>query len=240
MSEDIGSLADTPLSIIKGIPLSEELGLGALTLPGFLREVTTRYADREALVLHTPDGVERWTYAMLWERAVEIARALLACGVGKDSRVGILMINRPEWIAGFFGIGPAGGVAVAISTFSTMPELEHLLQVTGVSIVLIERSVAKKDFVAMLRELEPEIFSAQPGHLVSTKFPFLRRAVVVDDAEATGGIETWSGFLAHGKKFHGRWWMQPQLLPIRRMPERYSCRRGRPVGQRVSSAPIGG
>src|SRR5271166_1816854 len=86
-------------SIITGIPLSEEPGLGALTLPGFLREVTTRFADREALVMHLPGGVERWTYATVWERAFEVARALMASGVGKNSRVGILMTNRPEWIA---------------------------------------------------------------------------------------------------------------------------------------------
>jgi len=46
-------------SIVKGIPLSEEPGLGALTLPGFLSEVTARFADCEALVLRTTDGVGR-------------------------------------------------------------------------------------------------------------------------------------------------------------------------------------
>ena len=34
-----------------GTPLSEEPGLGALTIPGYLREVTTRFAEREALVV---------------------------------------------------------------------------------------------------------------------------------------------------------------------------------------------
>jgi fatty-acyl-CoA synthase len=189
----------TALSIVKGIALSEEPGLGALTLPGFLRAVTTRFADREALVLHTPEGIVRWTYTMLWDRAVEIARALLACGVGKDSRVGILMTNRPEWIAGFFGVGLAGGVAVALSTFSTAPELEYLLQASGVSILLFERKVARKDFTAMLAELEPSIHSVAPGQLRSTKFPFLRRLAAVDDAGVGGAIESWSDLLAHGK-----------------------------------------
>jgi acetyl esterase/lipase len=76
-------------------------------------------------VLHTPNGAVRWTYARLWDRAAEVARSLRACGVGKDSRVGILMTNRPEWIAAFFGVGLAGGVAVALSTFSTLPELKR-------------------------------------------------------------------------------------------------------------------
>ena len=113
------------LSIIKGVPLDHEPGLGALTLPGFLREVTTRFAGREALVLHAPSGAVRWSYAGLWDRAMEVARALRACGVGRDSRVGILMTNRPEWIAAFFGVGLAGGVAVALSTFSTAWRTRH-------------------------------------------------------------------------------------------------------------------
>ena len=157
-------------SVVKGIPLGEEPGLGALTLPGFLREVTTRFADREALVLHTPAGAIRWTYAMLWEQAVDVARALISCGV-EDSRVGVLMTNRPEWISAFFGIGLAGGVAVALSTFSTLLELEYLLQASSVGILLLERHVARKDFVEMLRELEPEIRSEKPGRVASLKFP---------------------------------------------------------------------
>jgi fatty-acyl-CoA synthase len=193
------------LSISQGMPLSDELGLGTLTLPGFLREVTSRFADREALVMHTPKGVERWTYSMVWERAYEVARALLAVGVGKDSRVGVLMTNRAEWLAAVFGTGIAGGVAVTLSTFSTAPELEHLLQAAGVSFLLFERNVLKKDFVAILGELEPQIRTAAPGRLESMRFPFLRRLAVVGDApggaaaRGSGAIESWSDFLALGE-----------------------------------------
>jgi fatty-acyl-CoA synthase len=186
-------------SIVRGIPLSEEPGLGALTLPGFLREVTSRYGDREALVLHTPDGVLRWTYATLWERAVEVARSLVACGIGKDGRVGVMMTNRPEWIAGVFGVGLAGGVAVPISTFSTRPELETLLQASDVSILLFEHDVAKKDFVEVLDELEPTLRTAKPGEIASTRFPFLRRLAAVDEVPPAGAIEPWPAFLAHGE-----------------------------------------
>ena len=99
-----------------------------LTLPGFLREVTQTYGEREALVWRTADGVTRWTYAQLWERAIEVARALRECGVGKDARVGVLMTNRPEWLAAVFGTSLAGGVAVTLSTFSTPSELDYLIQ----------------------------------------------------------------------------------------------------------------
>lgn len=189
------------LSISKGPPLSDETGLGTLTLPGFLRDVTTRFAAREALVMHTPNGVERWTYATVWERAIEIARALIAVGVGKDSRVGILMTNRPEWIAAVFGTSLAGGVAVTLSTFSTAPELEYLLQAAGVSFLLFERNVLKKDFAVILGELDEQILTVAPGRLTSKRFPFLRRLAVVGapPAPGRGAIESWSDFLAHGE-----------------------------------------
>ena len=76
MVEKTGSQASQQFSIVSGPPLADEPGLGALTLPGFLREVTQEYGEREALVFHNADGVTRWTYAQLWERAIEVARAL--------------------------------------------------------------------------------------------------------------------------------------------------------------------
>ncbi|MGH7859207.1 MAG: class I adenylate-forming enzyme family protein, partial [Candidatus Binatia bacterium] len=140
----------------------------------------------------------------LWERAVEVARALLACGISKDSRVGVMMTNRPEWISGVFGVGLAGGVAVAINTFSTGPELENLLEASGVSILLFERHVAKKDFAEVLYESEPALRTAKPGELASTKFPFLRRLAAVGEAPAAGAIESWSAFLARGSHIPSR------------------------------------
>src|SRR3974390_2124116 len=86
-------------AIVTGASLSAEPGLGALTISGYLREVTTRFGLREALVIHTSEGVVRWSYATLWERSVDVARALLAAGTGKDCRIGVLMTNRPEFLA---------------------------------------------------------------------------------------------------------------------------------------------
>jgi fatty-acyl-CoA synthase len=185
------------LSVVSGPPLAEELGLGALTLPGFLREVTQKYGEREALVWRTADGVTRWTYAQLWERTTEVARALRGCGLGKDARVGVLMTNRPEWLAAVFGTALAGGVAVTLSTFSTLPELDYLIRTSAVSVLLFERGVLTKDFAAILAELEPATATSRPGALESAKYPFLRRLVLV--GEPAPGIEAWDGFLAHGE-----------------------------------------
>jgi len=198
------------LAIARGIPLEEEAGLGSLTLPGFLQELKDRHAQREALVMHHQDGqVERWSYSELWDRSMDVARALTACGVGKDSRVGILMTNRLEWVSSCFGISLAGGTAVGLSTFSTPAELEYLIRESGVSIVLFEREVLAKDFVAILQELEPAIALAEPGHLMSKRFPFLRRLVAVGEGETGGAIQKWADFLTLGQQ------IDPEIVQAR-------------------------
>lgn len=196
-------------SLARGIPLADEPGLGALTIPAYLREVTTRHAGSEALVMPMPDGsFERWSYAQLWRKSVDVAKALIACGVGKDSRVGILMTNRPEYLSAVFGSGLAGAVAVGLSTFSTAAELEHLLASSGVSVLLFDGRVLKKDFGAVLAELEPGVRAASPGALRSTRFPYLRHLVrlasaTTEDAGADVAqapcFESWSSFLARGE-----------------------------------------
>lgn len=197
----------TTLSLVRGGPLSDEPGLGALTIGGYAREVTQRFAEREALVMRGPEGRISWSYAELWERSVEVAKALIAAGAGKDSRIGVMMTNRPEYLASVFGVALAGAVTVSLSTFSTAAELEYLLQAGAVSILLYDRQVLKKDFGAMLCELEPKIATARPGEIASTSFPFLDRVVALEAASATAGeaapdgaaVERWDAFLALGR-----------------------------------------
>lgn len=194
-------MTDTALSILEGIPLAEEPGLGELTLTGWLRAACENGGDSEALVYHDGglDGGTRitWTYAELWARANAVARALIACGVGKGTRVGVLVTNRPEFLSATFGIALAGGVATTFSTFSTAPELDHLVRASAVSVLLIEGQVLKRDFAATLCELEPVLAKAQPGAIASERYPFLTHLAVVG-GKAVGAIEAWGAFLARG------------------------------------------
>jgi fatty-acyl-CoA synthase len=190
---------DKAVSIIRGIPLSEEAGLGELTLPGFIREVAERFCKREALVQRRPDGtMERWSYCDLWDHSMEVAKALIGCELGKGERVGVLMTNRAEFLSAVFGSALAGGIAVPLSTFSTSHELDYLVASSACSMLLLERHVLKRDFSQILCDLEPAIGTASPGRLASLKFPFLRRLAMVDSDAPRGAIESWDAFLARG------------------------------------------
>jgi fatty-acyl-CoA synthase len=185
------------LSIARGPPLASESGVGSTTLPGFLREVTERYAEREALVFHpAPDEQPvRMSYREVWQQSLCIARALAAAGVGKDSRVGLLATNRPEWVVTMFGITLAGGTCVALSSFATQVELEQQLRLADVSILLFERSVPGRDFAADLLTLCPELESCAAGELRSQRLPYLRLAVQFDGPAGVQGIMSVAQFL---------------------------------------------
>ena len=184
-------------STIRGIPLADEQ-LGALTLGGFLREVCSKYADKEALVFHSASGsVVRRSYAQVWDEAFTVAQALVARGVTKETRVGLLATNRPEWITAMFGIALAGGTCVALSTFAKSDELEYQLRVGDVSLLIFERSVLERDFAAELIALCPDLTKA-PGEVQSARLPFLRRTVCIGDAAPAGAFELWSDVLRNG------------------------------------------
>ena len=138
--------------------------------------------------MRTADRRICWSYDELHARSVAVARALIAAGLGKDGRVGILMANRPEYLASVFGIAMAGGVTVALSSFSSAEELSHLIQASAIGILLFDTRVMKKDFAAMLAGID--------------RGPFLHRLVQLDsvtDADPPApGYEGWDAFLASG------------------------------------------
>ena len=194
-----------PLSLVRAMSLTEEPGMGALSMPGYLREVTERFSENEALVMYKGDTVERWSYNDLWDRSMEVAKALVANGVTKGTRVGILMTNRSEYLSALFGTAMAGGVSVVLSTFSTPAEMEYLLGVSSISILLFEDRVLKKDFVSIIADLEPSVLDSKPGEISSEKYPFLKLLVSLPGITAVGdaerkietvkSLENWEAFL---------------------------------------------
>ena len=198
--QDHRYVADPALSISRGPPLAQEDGLGALTLGGFLREVMDRYDQREALVFRHADGTfERWSYAALWTRSLAVARSLVAAGLGKGERVGVLMTNRPEFLSAVFGTALAGGVATPLSTFSTPDELDYLLKTSACSVLLLEEKILKKDFASMIRGLDPVAAAGSPDAFASDRFPYLRLIAAVGGG-AGGAIMSWDALIELGRE----------------------------------------
>jgi fatty-acyl-CoA synthase len=189
------------MTVFTGPPAQGEPGIGALTFGGFLDEVAARFGDRPAYVW-SPEGGERieWTYRELRAQARAVAKAHVAAGTSRGTRTAVLMATRPEWIAAVWGAAIAGGVAVLFNTFAEARELDHLLRHSDAALVLTQNTLLRHRYVDDLLDLCPEIRTADPGHLASGTYPFLRRVVALDadEGEVKGALQTWQAFLAQG------------------------------------------
>ncbi|WP_106401249.1 class I adenylate-forming enzyme family protein [Actinocorallia populi] len=184
---------------LAGPPLHEATGIGGRTLGALLTELCARVPDHEALVFDDPflcGATVRWTYGDLERQARRVAKALLAAGIGKGARVGVLMGNRPEAVASLFGGALAGAVVVPLSTFSPKPELSHLLAHADLSVLLLQTTMGAHRFAADVTELCPA--AASPGSIADAAYPYLRHAAALGPVEYTCGIEPWERFLQRG------------------------------------------
>lgn len=113
------------LSIQTGPPIESEHGVAGrpVTLGGLLREISARDPEHDAIVTST----ERLTFRELRDRSERIARALVAHGAGKSSRVAILLPNGPDWVAAYFGVTMIGAVAITLNTFAPDDDIEYMV-----------------------------------------------------------------------------------------------------------------
>ena len=186
------------MTTFTGPPIESELGTGALTFGTFLDEIAQRYGDREAVVLNVAgrDRVSR-TYAELRDEARRVAKALVAAGVSRGTRVGVLTSGRPEWISAVFGAAIAGGVAVPFNTFAEPRELDHLLRHSDVAVVITQAAFLDHRYADEIVQLCDLPADARAGQLRTPKYPFLRHVVALDAADG-GVVQPWDEFLAEG------------------------------------------
>lgn len=106
--------------------LTEISGPGILGAPSprwifdQIEEWAHRSPDRVAFIIDHQDKVEEYRYADVLECAGKIGEALVANGVQRGDRVGILMENVPQWVFVLLGAMRIGAITVPLAT--TLPE----------------------------------------------------------------------------------------------------------------------
>ncbi|HTT85933.1 MAG TPA: AMP-binding protein, partial [Acidimicrobiales bacterium] len=152
------------MSTFRGPPPETEPGIGALTMGGLLTEVAARFGTREAVCFHEPappDGgrppVVRWSYGELEGRARRFAKALVAAGAGKGTRVALLMGNRPEWVEAAFGAALAGTVLVPVNTLFEPPEIEHVLGHSDTAVLVYQERLASHRYHEQVRSMSGDL-----------------------------------------------------------------------------------
>jgi fatty-acyl-CoA synthase len=172
-----------------GLPLADEY----LTLADALRWSVERYWDRRAL---TFEG-KSWTYAELSEEVQLYAGALVEAGVGKGSRVAIMMGTRPEFVFLLYATAMVGGVSVLISTFSTATEARWILHHSDASLLVAHTEIRGRPIREELLQEIPGAGAAD-GPLRHAALPYLRRVQWFPNSPEIGDdlLSRWNDFLS--------------------------------------------
>jgi acyl-CoA synthetase (AMP-forming)/AMP-acid ligase II len=140
------------------------------TVPVLLRSIAARSGDHPLIVL----GDRSLSYAEAERASGVLARGLLAAGLGKGSRVGLWMLNGPDWVLAFLAAARIGALVVPINTFFRARELGYVLRHADVATLLCVDTVARQDMLALLEEAAPELARQRAGALFAPSLPCLR------------------------------------------------------------------
>ena len=95
------------------------------------------------------------SYQALDDAANRLANALVAQGIAKGSKVGIISRNRTEYGISFFGVARSGAVIVNVSVLYAPDELVYVLDKADIELLFYEDLFADK--VDAVRDRLPKL-----------------------------------------------------------------------------------
>src|SRR4030043_373310 len=149
----------------KGVP--QHIDYPAIPLHGLLGESARRYPDSPC----TKFKGAVITYREMDELTDRVAAGIASLGVKKGDRVGVFMLNTPQFVITFFSILKAGGVVVAINPLYSAREIEHQVNDAGIEVMFVlsnyynlikqaqPKTKIKKIVVTNLKEYLPPVLA---------------------------------------------------------------------------------
>ena len=128
----------------------------------------------------------RWTYAELKERVDALAAGLLALGLEPGDRIGVWAPNCAEWALTQFATAKAGLILVTINPAYRLSEAEYALNKVGCKALVTAVAHKTSEYLAMLRDLAPELSDARPGELQAARLPDLRLVITLGEQQHAG------------------------------------------------------
>ncbi|WP_018915000.1 AMP-binding protein [Thiomonas sp. FB-6] len=154
------------------------------TLGAFFDAMAARQGAREALV--SCHQQRRLSWAELAREVDMLASAMLRSGLARGDRVGIWAHNCVEWVLMQLATAKVGVVLVNINPAYRVSEVEYALNKVGCKALVLMPEFRTSDYLAMMRELAPELAHCAPGELHAARLPQLRLLVQLGEAPEPG------------------------------------------------------
>lgn len=102
------------------------------TLHQLLQEAAEKWPDNAATIYFG----KKMSYRQVWEETRRFAGGLASLGVGKGTRVSIMLANSPPSVIAFFAVLLLGGIVVNTNPLYMERELEHQLKDSGATHII--------------------------------------------------------------------------------------------------------
>ncbi|MHB8923681.1 MAG: AMP-binding protein [Coriobacteriia bacterium] len=155
-----------------------------LTIGAYFEQQVAAQGDRDFIVY--PDRGLRWSYNAFNERVNQLAKGLLAIGIGKDDHVGIWARNVPDWLTFMFATAKIGAVLVTVNPVYKSHELAYVIKQSDMKALVIIDAFRDVDYIEIVRGLVPESRKQERGHLVSEEFPRLKSLIYMGPEKHRG------------------------------------------------------
>ncbi len=140
------------------------------TIPAVLHAAAERFGDRDFVVM----ADRRLTFASAEAASREVAKDLLARGVGKGAKVAMLDTFSTEWVVCWLAAARIGAVFVPLASTMKPPEARWTLRHADVALLVIPPTVLGTDLYEFAATAVPGLADAGPGPLYLPEMPFLR------------------------------------------------------------------
>ena len=138
-------------------------------IPALLAHFKMDWAGRDVLVFDE----RRLTYGELAAKSAMLARQLLAAGIGKGNRVGVILPSDETFLITWMAITRIGAVAVTVSTLSTAEEIRKIARHADLHMLFTVPRYLHHDYVGRIETAFPGVASARmPFRAVEA--PYLR------------------------------------------------------------------
>ncbi|MBK7471074.1 MAG: AMP-binding protein [Betaproteobacteria bacterium] len=156
------------------------------------------HGEREAVV----HGESRITFAELARRADQFAAGLLELGVRPGDKFGIWLPDCVEWLVARWAVPSIGAILVPINTRFRDVDLGYILKQSDCKGLLLSARWHAVDYLAVLRDVVPDLDAQRPGNWAVDSLPELRFVVCTDDTVPPGML-AYTEVVERGARGHG-------------------------------------
>ncbi len=143
-----------------------------------------QWANHEALVVCHQNI--RWSYSELQSEVNRFAAGLISLGLNAGDRIGIWSPNNAEWVVAQLATAKAGLILVNINPAYRVFELEYVLNKVEARALILANQFKSSNYLAMVRELAPEIEQCDRGKLRSERLSQLEIVIQIGGDTAAG------------------------------------------------------